>query len=475
LTAAPPVAAAVVPAGQASAGRPQPNAGQEPSGGAEPSAGLELSAPPDGSFSPRVIAVLAGLMAASLAAAALLLAFGGDLGRPPTARPNAWSEGALGHRALCELLVAEGFGVVRRQSRAAMGLGPERPLVLAEPDPDAAGSHPSDAYERDALVHGAAVVLVLPKWRAVDDADHPGWVAAARPWPAAEVVSRVEQVLGAPPVPDLAVRREGAAALGPCRLVPSGDAAPADWSPAVQLAPAQLIVPNDALQPVVDCGDGWLAARRPASAEAPEMLLIADPDLLNNQGLGRADHAALMVRLLAGELHARGVVFDETIHGFRRQNGLLAEALSFPLLPATLHGLLLAGLLVWAANSRLGKPLPATPPPPPGKTVLIDNTAALLALGGHAGDSLARYYRITVRAVADHFFLPPELPPAELRARLEAIARARPEPRAPASPGAPPPALLDGAGGRAAARAVRAAQRLYRWRLGMTDASRPRR
>jgi hypothetical protein len=497
-----------------------------------------------------------GLAAASLVATALLLAFGDDLGRPRTASPSSWSEGALGHRALVELLPAVGLGVVTRQSRAAMGLGPDRPLVLAEPDPDAAGRRqvvrrrphpasgpsqeedevppPADAFERDALAHGAAIVLVLPKWRAVPDPDHPGWVAAATPWPAAQVPLRVEQALGSPPVPDLAVLRQGAlrrrAAHGgsrpsagadaadraeidavsgdgqgaggglDCRFV-SGDSGAAGWAPALELAPAQLIVPNDALQPVVACRDGWLVARRPGEAAAPEMLLIADPDLLNNQGLGRGDHAALVVRLLAGELHARGVILDETIHGFRRENGLLAEALSFPLLPATLQGLLLAGLLVWAANSRLGKPLPAAGPSPPGKAVLIENTAALLALGGHAGDSLARYYRITLRAVADHYFLPQDLPPAELRSRLASITAATVTPATAAPPataasrpsGRPAlesPLLLEhlvqsfdrpgaragrrGETGRAnTARAVAAAQRIHRWRLGMTDAPRP--
>jgi hypothetical protein len=347
------------------------------------------------------------------------------------------------------------------------------------------------------------VVLVLPKWRGEPDPAHPGWVAAVGLLAADEALRRVERVLGAPPVESLQIRRVGAGGSGDgaagnaaaaggrdlgCRVSASEAAAPepaaGSWEPRVELAPAQLIVPGAALQPVVECRGGWLAALRPETAAAPAMLLIADPDLLNNQGLGRADHAALVMRLLAVELHARGAVFDETIHGYRRSTGLLAEALRMPLLPATLHGLLVAGLVLWAGGARFGKPLPALRQPAPGKTVLIDNTAELLARGGHAADSLARYYRYTLQTVAAHFFLPSNLPPAALAERLERLS-----PRAAAAGGAPPPprgrsgrlaaierriaGLGAGATGRRVEeQAAALARDLYRWRREMTDGTR---
>ena len=81
------------------------------------------------------------------------------------------------------------------------------------------------------------------------------------------------------------------------------------------------------------------------------------------------------------------MVFDETIHGFNRTPGLLAEALRFPMVLAVLQGLLLLGLVLWAGMGRFGKPLPAAPGLAAGKEVLIGNTAKLLADGGHAADS----------------------------------------------------------------------------------------
>jgi hypothetical protein len=454
----------------------------------------------EGGFSRRVVAWMAGVAGVSLLAAVLVSAFGAELEQRDTARPSTWSEGALGHRALFELLAAEGIGVVARQSRAAMGIGPRRPLVLAEPDPDAdAGRHAgtrrlpgggANPYELDALARQAAVVLVLPKWQGEPDPRHPGWVSGVELLPEAEVLGRIERTLDVMPAEGLQVRRLTAGGGGgdgdlACRFdagVEGDPDAAEPWSPSVDLAPAQLIAPHAALRPVVACRGGWLAALRPASESAPAMLLIADPDLLNNQGLGRSDHAALVVRLLAGELHARGVVFDETIHGYHRAAGLLAEALRMPLLPATLHSLLVAGLVLWAGTGRFGKPLPALRPPAPGKAVLIDNTAELMVRGGHVVDSLAQYHRITLRAVAAHFFLPPDLPPAALAARLAQVA-----PLPPAAGGrvghagrAGPGELaaierriarLGAAprGRRAEERAAALARSLHRWRSEMTD------
>ena len=481
-------------------GRGEPGTGPGPGAGAAPGAGAI-----EGGFSRRVVGWMAGVAGVSLLAGLMVSAFEGDLGQRETSRPSSWSEGALGHRALLELLKAAGLGVVTRQSRAAMGIGPRRPLVLAEPDPDADPRAPAEprrpshrraagAYERDALARQAAVVLVLPKWRGQPDPRHPGWVVDVELLPEEQALGRVERTLGALPVEGLQVRRVkvGGGERG-CRFLEAGEEAAGDtaaagpaaagsWSPGVDLAPAQLIVPHEGLRPVVACGGGWLAALRPASAVAPAMLLVADPDLLDNQGLGRADHAALVVRLLVGELHARGVVFDETIHGYHRAGGLLAEALRLPLLPATLHGLLVAGLALWAGAGRFGKPLPALRPPAPGKTVLIDNTAELLTRGGHVADSLARYYRYTLHAVAAHYFLPTDLPAAALTERL-----ARLPPRLPAAAGR---AGRAGAGEllrierrigrlgaaasrrRAEERAAALARSLYRWRMEMTDGPR---
>ncbi|HTQ78550.1 MAG TPA: hypothetical protein VMM92_01025, partial [Thermoanaerobaculia bacterium] len=222
------------------------------------------------------------------------------------------------------------------------------------------------------------------------------------------------------------------------------------------------------------CGSGLLVASLPPAAGRPPVLLVADPDLLNNQGLGRADHAAVAVALFARRLDADGAVFDETIHGFTRSRGLLAEAFHFPLLPGVLQGLLLLALVLWAGTARFGRALPPDLGLPPGKEGLIANTAQLLAQGGRVADSLRRYHQQTLRAVAARYFLPPDLAEAELARRLTEIGRQRGRPLDVVALGQRIETFAASEGfGRqrqsAVARAMVFAQRLHHWRREMTD------
>jgi hypothetical protein len=427
--------------------------------------------PPEapGGFAPRTLIWLSAIGAGSLLFA-LLLSGGGDRasGRP-VARPSTFSWSALGHRALADLLRASGLGVVARQSQDGRGLGPRRPLILAEPDPARlAADSPQDAADtryggfaeraREARSHGAPLVVVLPKWQGRPLPDHPEWVGPLQLLPLGEV-ARVLEAMPAAPWPAVTVYRRSLVA---CRDAEHG--VPLD----LDLMPAQLLAPHAGLLPIVVCGGGLLIAWQAAGSSA--VVVIADPDLLNNQGLGRVGHAALIHDLLARRLRARGVVFDETLHGFRRGTGLLALALGPPLLPATLQMVLLFALVVWSGAGRFGKPLPPAAGLGAGKEVLLANTADLLTLGGHAGDSLARYYRLTLRAVAGSLFLPPDLPEPELLARLEDLAATRRVTRR-IGPLARRVRHLPERAPAAAGRAVALAHQLYLWRLEMTDGS----
>ena len=135
-----------------------------------------------------------------------------------------------------------------------------------------------------------------------------------------------------------------------------------------------------------------------------------------------------------------------------------------------LQSLLLLGVVLWAGMGRFGKPLPAAPALGAGKEVLIDNTAKLLVNGGHIGDSLFLYFQQTTRAVAAHYFLPPDLPDAE---RLRPAPADHPPARADLGPrgaGADIHRLPDGRrGGEPAAKIAR---RLYQWRMEMTNGDR---
>jgi hypothetical protein len=424
-----------------------------------PGAAAEVETPEiEGGFSRRTLAWIVGCAAVSFVAAVLLSVYGRDLQERPTPEANSFSYSAVGHHAVVEFLRSMGIGVISRQAPAG-GVGPGRPLVLAEPD----GRERArlQALRVEARDRHAAVVLVLPKWSPGPPAkDEPGWLSRVSLMSTAEVELAV-RALGDEKLRDVAVRRFDSLR---CR---------ARWGEStVELRvdeSAQLLEPADGLEPVVECPEGYLIARRVGAAE-PRTFLIADPDLLNNHGLAQAGNAEGIYRFFAHDLAATGAVFDETIHGFNRVPGLLAESLRFPMVLGVLQSLVLLGVVLWAGMGRFGKPLPAAPALGAGKAVLIDNTAKLLVNGGHAGDSLLSYFRQTTRAVAAHYFLPPDLPEAERLARLQRLTHLHGLTWDLAALERGIHQLPDGRrGGEPAAKIAR---RLYEWRLEMTNGNR---
>ncbi|HEV2846287.1 MAG TPA: hypothetical protein VG477_15630, partial [Thermoanaerobaculia bacterium] len=152
----------------------------------------------EGGFSRRTIGWVVGAALVSFLASVLLSVYGRELNAKPHVGPNTFSESALGHRALSELLRAMGIGVFPRQSPGSGGVGPGRPLVLAEPDPSWLSSNPSrlENLRKEAKDRNAALVVVLPKWDpGKPRKDRPEWLSAVDLLPNSEIL-RVPQALG---------------------------------------------------------------------------------------------------------------------------------------------------------------------------------------------------------------------------------------------------------------------------------------
>jgi hypothetical protein len=425
----------------------------------EPPLAADAEAPEiEGGFSRRTLAWVVGCASVSFVAAILLSVYGHDLASRPTAEANSFSYSAVGYHGVAELLRSMGLGVVPRQAPAG-GVGPGRPLVLAEPS---AGEERLEALREEARDRQAPLVVVLPKWTpGPAERKKPDWLSRVDLMSTTEV-ERTLRRLGDEDLREVKVERSG----GGLRCGARWGESRADLR--IE-APVQLLVPEERLEPVVSCGDGYLIARR-AGKEGPATYLIADPDLLNNQGLGRGDNAEAIYRFFTRDLAATGLVLDETIHGFNRVPGLLAESLRFPMVLGVVQSLLLLGVVLWAGMGRFGKPLPAAPAVGAGKEVLIDNTAKLLVNGGHAGDSLLLYFRQTTRAVAAGYFLPPDLPDGERLVRLQRITHLRGLTWDLAAMERSIHRLPDGRrGGEPAAKIAR---RLHEWRLEMTNGNR---
>jgi hypothetical protein len=234
------------------------------------------------------------------------------------------------------------------------------------------------------------------------------------------------------------------------------------------LQQAQLLTPNgdSRLEPLIACADGWLLAVR-EDAQGGRLVVLSDPDVLANHGLGDGDNAVVAWEVLGlAREPGQAVVLDETLHGHERVPSLWRELFTFPLAVASVQGLLIVGFLVWAGLGRFGAPLPPAASLAAGKGVLVDNTAALLRVGGHSAYTLARYLESLKYEVARTLHAPAGAPPAELRDRLRrlgrrkrvtedlaaletAVARLR-------DGAAPPPAVV-----------LAVARRVHRWRQEM--------
>lgn len=403
---------------------------------------------------------------------------------------NAFGRSSVGHRALVELLGELGVDVVVSRFRSAEKSGPEVPLLVAEPlrlfddtdaleaaanedakdgdetsdetsDETAPSPKPIGNAEGDVLSlsyglerilataedRGARTIIVLPKWRGEPSEEKAGWIGQANLLSTADAVDVLELAIGeACPV----VRAENPA---PFQSSLPGGAAPT-------LPFAQLVDAECSLVPLLANETGTLIGR----AKDRPVYVVADPDLLNTQGLAAGQNAAVVQQLVVGELHAKGLVVDEVLHGFGQVPSLWRELFSMPLVPITLHVLALLALAVLAALGRFGKAAKLPPRVPPGKRALIESTAQLLDGGRHHAESARQYVRATLRRASAEASLPPAEGPEALLA-LSTLAKSR-------GVTVDVTALLTeaealGPGPRAAARAVELAALAHRFRLEM--------
>ncbi|MCB9727008.1 MAG: hypothetical protein H6744_05940 [Deltaproteobacteria bacterium] len=372
----------------------------------------EASAAP---FARRALAPALALGAVSLVAALVYGLCGEAILGPRSSGTDAFSRSLIGHHALVALLEATGVRTTVRRSDRLGGLGPGRALLIAEPtlDDEPAQDLADDAL-LDAIDAGADVFWVLPKWRGVEDHERPGFVARLDLLPAEDALGALNQVVTL----TSDVVTEGLVRTG----VPIDEAWTTPWGPLEVTLPApQLLtagIPD--LTPVVFGPQGALVARHPSG-----VWVVSDPDLLNNAGIQRGDHALIARRLIADAAGASTLVVDEVVHGHARPPVIWVELATFPLVLVTLHALTLLLLFVWAGLARFGEPEPLPPRVLAGKATLIAVGAELLTAGADLRETLARYLALANASAASSLGLPTELSRDERDLRLAEIARER--------------------------------------------------
>ncbi|MBW2701384.1 MAG: hypothetical protein JRF33_11260 [Deltaproteobacteria bacterium] len=369
-------------------------------------------------FSPKLLGVLLAVGLGTFLLGLLLAAFGNRVFGVQSYEADSFSRSHVGHHALAEWLEQSGLVVVRARTASVRHAKEAFPLLLLEPapqfDPMDSAAEEDDLRKslEQAKERSAPVLIGLPKWSVEPNERRPDWIGKRKLLPSPSVERVLERILdphiqsGLVRAGECSAARADALGLGAVSLVLGKN--------------PQLMRPAEGLEGLVVCDQGLLVART-----SGKQVLVADPALFNNGSLAQGDHARILWALLVEDLKAEGVVIDETLHGFESDNSLLTYAFGFPVLLVTLHVLLAAALAAWALSRRFGSPRKPPPELPPGKRLLVDNTAKLILAAADPADSLRRYLHVSMLAVARRFDLSEGSSHHDLMARLQELNQTR--------------------------------------------------
>ncbi len=368
----------------------------------------------DGGFSPRLMTALGGLAVILFALALLFSGGGGEPGQGDGDGANSYSKSAIGHRALYETLEKLGRGVVRADADPLGKLGDDGVLVLIEPRPGFA-----DKTLEAKLASAKRILLVLPKYIGLSDREHPGWIREA--W--LDTRTNVGESLATLDVKARVTREAEPGAFTVNRFAQTP-----------RIAKDRQRVALDGFNTLIGSDDGFLLGERNDGGR--RILVLADPEPLENLGLTKGDNAAFALALFdlaAGSAKGK-FVFDETLHGFTGRpaepssqvnQSPLRRMLNFP--GNILAALALAAflLLIGATTGRFGPPLAAPREREAGKAALIGSIAGLMNFGGHHAFALRRYVEGEIRETASAARAPAHADFAATLRWLDARAKSR--------------------------------------------------
>jgi hypothetical protein len=396
-------------------------------------------------FSPRTVLALILVSVTALAGLGVLGAYAPDLRGASDPGAHALSSSAVGYRGATVMLQALGAPVV--VSRTAPHGEANDAFTVLTPDLGAGrdGLKPFRAYSN--------LLIVLPKWLTRPQPARLGYLDKVGPG--------MTGMQATPLLADIEKRTDIWLRRGVSRPVLRGT------SRGVFAAGTYLpLGPIDRLQTIV--GAGWIPvledeqgravlARSKANAG---VYVLADPDLLNNQGLANLDNARAGTAILNALRGDEGVKFDVTLNGFSRGRGIGRTMLEPPWLAATLCGVATAILMGLHALARFGPLQRRGRAFALGKRALVDNSAGLVRMAGREAELAPAYAALTKSLIGQR---------AGGRTGagedtdqwLAELARLR---------GAALPGELTAQAGRAQSRddLLAVGRRLYSWRLEMT-------
>ncbi len=355
-----------------------------------------------GGTGPRraLVALIAAVLVLGIGTILFITTGGGQ--STDTVNASAFSRSAIGYAGIADVMHRLGARVIKSRSDSVAKVDPQGLLVVAEPSLDAA------PQLMRSLLGARTVLLILPKWTGVASAGHAGWIDSVAPIPEASA-RRAAQVPGLEvvrvPVAPAWTHNE----IGRLPLFSDG----------VQL------IKSARLRPVIGSDKGMLVGELRSSRG--RLWVLADPDMIENYGLGSPANAEFAVALIDALRGADGnIVFDEVVHGFSDAGGSPLRILfQFPFVLATIQGVIAVALLLWATMRRFGAPVAPPAPLQAGKRSLIETTANLFAQARHRPIILQRYIHEIVQDVARQLHAPAGMSEPALVDWLRRTGRAR--------------------------------------------------
>ena len=342
----------------------------------------------------RPATVLAILVIGALAFLLMLYALGrGWTGQSDSdGGAHAASNALNGYSALAALLDRRGHEVTLSRSEAAFV---DEALLVLTPSFFGEGE---DIWEVAAERRWTGpTMIIVPKWMAMPVTEETPGIEAEDGWvvlSGAETPEWTSQLID----PDNPPRVERGATSGWVGLGLEGALPDPDKAQAVVnserygLLPMVLDTEGDLLAGVVDDDGYYYDLYESAGLTFPDevsdaqeedawpVVIVFEPDLLNNYALADERRARLAVALIEASMDGGDVpiVFDLTMPGLGRSENLLTLAFTPPFLAATLCLILIGAIIAWRGFSRFGAARAEPPAMTRGKTQLARNGARLV-------------------------------------------------------------------------------------------------
>jgi hypothetical protein len=334
-------------------------------------------------FSARTILALVIVGVVSFSGLAVLATFAPELRGATDPGAHALSSSAIGFRGATVMLQAEGVPVLISRTPPH---GPPRSDALTV-------ITPPEVKDLKPFAQHTNLLIVMPKWVVTPMPLHPGFV---QKYGDGENSAYATELL-APfaKATEIQVRPRGFS-----KPVLRGAGTlfmPATYLPLGPIDSFQTLSGPEWEPMLVDEQGRAVLAR---SRKHPGVVVLADPDLLNNQGLANLDNARAGMAIVNTLRGGEGLSFDVTLNGFSRGQGVGRLMLEPPFLAATLCGVAAAVLMGLHALARFGPTLRRGRAIALGKGALVDNSAGLVRMARREAELAPAYAALTKALIA---------------------------------------------------------------------------